>query len=113
MDATPRTSFELDGVRVFTLWDDAMVSMRYAGHLAAGRGLTWNDGERVQGFSNPGVTLLMALLHLLPLAKEEGVAFVAGPDFMIEGGHESLRLSFASVHPQDVPEGICRLARGL
>jgi DNA-binding transcriptional MocR family regulator len=50
---------------------------------------------------------------LLPLAKEEGVAFVAGPDFMIEGGEESLRLSFASVHPSDVPEGIGRIARAL
>ena len=32
---------------------------------------------------------------LLAEAKEEGVTFVAGPDFMIEGGASSLRLSFA------------------
>jgi len=50
---------------------------------------------------------------LLPLAKEEGVAFVAGPDFMLEGGERSLRLSFASVPPDLVPEGIARLARAL
>lgn len=50
---------------------------------------------------------------LLPIAKEEGVAFVAGPDFMLEGGERSLRLSFASVPPQQVPEGIGRLARAL
>jgi len=50
---------------------------------------------------------------LLPLAKEEGVAFVAGPDFMLEGGERSLRLSFASVPPADVPEGIGRIARAL
>jgi len=50
---------------------------------------------------------------VLPLAKAEGVAFVAGPDFMIEGGHESLRLSFASVPPQDIPEGIRRIATAL
>ncbi len=50
---------------------------------------------------------------LLPLAKEEGVAFVAGPDFMLEGGDRSLRLSFASVPPDVVPEGITRLARAL
>ena len=30
---------------------------------------------------------------LLAAAKEEGVAFVAGPDFMLEGGESSLRLS--------------------
>jgi DNA-binding transcriptional MocR family regulator len=46
-------------------------------------------------------------------AKEQGVAFVAGPDFMLEGGERSLRLSFASVPPDDVPEGIARLARAL
>ena len=32
-------------------------------------------------------------------AKAEGVTFVAGPDFMIEGGENSLRLSFAPVPP--------------
>jgi len=50
---------------------------------------------------------------LLPLAKEAGVAFVAGPDFMLEGGERSLRLSFASVPPADVPEGIGRIAGAL
>ena len=34
---------------------------------------------------------------LLAEAKGEGVTFVAGPDFMIEGGENSLRLSFARV----------------
>jgi 2-aminoadipate transaminase len=50
---------------------------------------------------------------LLAEAKAEGVAFVAGPDFMIEGGGDSLRLSFASVPPERIPEGIARLARAL
>ena len=50
---------------------------------------------------------------LLPLAKEEGVAFVAGPDFMLAGGERSLRLSFASVPPYDVPDGVARIARAL
>lgn len=50
---------------------------------------------------------------MLPLGKEEGVAFVAGPDFMLEGGENSLRLSFASVPPDQVPEGIRRLAVAL
>ncbi len=51
--------------------------------------------------------------RMLAPAKEEGVGFVAGPDFMIEGGERSLRLSFASVPTEDVPEGIARLARAL
>ena len=47
---------------------------------------------------------------LLAEAKGEGVAFVAGPDFMIEGGENSLRLSFASVPPEQIGEGVARIA---
>jgi 2-aminoadipate transaminase len=50
---------------------------------------------------------------LLTTAKEEGVTFVAGPDFMLEGGSNSLRLSFAPVPTGDVAEGVQRLARAL
>ena len=50
---------------------------------------------------------------LLAEAKEQGVTFVAGPDFMMEGGESSLRLSFAPVPAQDVEEGVQRLARAL
>jgi 2-aminoadipate transaminase len=50
---------------------------------------------------------------LLAEAKGEGVAFVAGPDFMIEGGENSLRLSFASVPLERIPEGVARVARAL
>jgi 2-aminoadipate transaminase len=46
-------------------------------------------------------------------AKEEGVAFIAGPDFMLEGGRSSLRLSFASVPPDQIGEGVARIARAL
>ncbi len=51
--------------------------------------------------------------ELLAEAKIEGVAFVAGPDFMLEGGSNSLRLSFASVPPGDIPEGVARISRAL
>ena len=50
---------------------------------------------------------------LLAQAKEEGVTFVAGPDFMLEGGTSSLRLSFAPVPAGEVAEGVQRLARAL
>jgi 2-aminoadipate transaminase len=50
---------------------------------------------------------------LLGAAAEERVAFVPGADFMLEGGRSSLRLSFASVPPGDIPEGVTRLARAL
>jgi DNA-binding transcriptional MocR family regulator len=50
---------------------------------------------------------------LLAEAREEGVTFVAGPDFMMEGGTSSLRLSFAPVPAGEVEEGVQRLARAL
>jgi 2-aminoadipate transaminase len=50
---------------------------------------------------------------LLAQAKVEDVTFVAGPDFMLDGGTSSLRLSFAPVPAGDVDEGIQRLARAL
>ena len=50
---------------------------------------------------------------LLEQAKREGVAFVAGPDFMLEGGRSSLRLSFASVPAERVAEGVGRIVTAL
>jgi len=32
--------------------DDTLISLRYAERLLDGKGLTWNDGERVEGYSN-------------------------------------------------------------
>jgi 2-aminoadipate transaminase len=51
--------------------------------------------------------------QLLKEATAEGVSFVAGPDFMLEGGRSSLRLSFASVPAEQIPEGVARIARAL
>jgi hypothetical protein len=66
------TSFMARNERYFTLVDDAMISMRYAKHLAQGHGLVWNIGETpVQGFTNPGWTLLMALFHVFPFAASK------------------------------------------
>jgi len=71
-DYIARTTI-LDGdERVFVLWDDAMISMRYARNLASGHGLVWNPGEEaVQGYTNLGLTLLMAGAHALPVAREQ------------------------------------------
>ena len=52
-------------------------------------------------------------VDLLAAAKEEGVAFIAGPDFMLDGGHSSLRFSFASVPPPLIPEGVARIGKAL
>jgi arabinofuranosyltransferase len=55
----------IDGERYFCLIDDAMISMRYAWNLSHGFGLVWNPGEYVEGYTNPLMTLLMALPTLL------------------------------------------------
>lgn len=41
-------------------YDDAYISYRYARNWVAGEGLVYNPGERVEGFSNPLWTLLVA-----------------------------------------------------
>lgn len=52
-------------------------------------------------------------VDLLAAALEEQVSFIAGPDFMLEGGRNELRLSFAPVPADQAGEGIARLARAL
>ena len=63
-----RNSVVVEGQRYFVLFDDAMVSMRYARNLVNGEGLVWNPGERVEGFTNPLWVFFMAVVHLLPLS---------------------------------------------
>jgi arabinofuranosyltransferase len=65
------TKFIANNTVFFTLIDDAMISMRYAKHLASGDGLVWNIGEQpIQGYSNFLLVLIMSLIHLL--SSQEG-----------------------------------------
>ena len=67
-----RTAFEVNGDTYFTLFDDAMISMRYARNLAQGHGLLWNPGQApVEGYTNFLWTLWMALLQLLPIPESK------------------------------------------
>ncbi len=43
-------------------------------------------------------------------AGERGVAFVKGTDFMLEGGENTLRLAYSGVTPEQIEEGVKRLA---
>ena len=43
-------------------------------------------------------------------AGERGVAFVKGTDFVIEGGENTLRLAYSGVTPEQIDEGVTRLA---
>lgn len=45
--------------------DDAQISLRYSERFTQGKGLTWTDGERVEGYSNLLWVLATAALHLL------------------------------------------------
>lgn len=45
--------------------DDTFISMRYARNLAEGHGLVFNPGDRVEGFTSPLWTLLLAGIHWL------------------------------------------------
>lgn len=45
--------------------DDALISLRYSERLLAGDGLTWTDGERVEGYTDLAWVLLTALFGAL------------------------------------------------
>ncbi len=47
---------------------------------------------------------------LFDAAKERGVAFVKGADFLLEGGDNALRLAYSGVPADQIDEGIARLA---
>jgi hypothetical protein len=67
-----RTSFNALGTRFFVLFEDAMISMRYARNLAEGNGLNWNAGEApIEGYTNLLWTLWMALFHKLGLSESK------------------------------------------
>ena len=75
-----RSAFPADGRLGFTLFDDAMISMRYARNLAEGHGLVWNPGEWVEGYTNPLWTLWMAVIHATGVSDEHAslVVMVSG-----------------------------------
>jgi DNA-binding transcriptional MocR family regulator len=50
----------------------------------------------------------VAALHRT--ASELGVAFVKGTDFLLEGGENTLRLAYSGVTPEQIEEGVSRLA---
>jgi 2-aminoadipate transaminase len=46
-------------------------------------------------------------------AAELGVAFVKGTDFLLEGGENTLRLAYSGVTPEQIEEGVSRMAAAL
>lgn len=63
-----RTLVYFRGRPYLSLFDDGMISMRYARNLASGHGLVWNAGQQhVEGYTNFGWTLWMAAIHAIGL----------------------------------------------
>jgi DNA-binding transcriptional MocR family regulator len=53
---------------------------------------------------------------LFESARDRGLVFVKGTDFLIEGGQNTLRIAYSGVTPAEIDEGVARLAeayRGL
>jgi DNA-binding transcriptional MocR family regulator len=48
--------------------------------------------------------------RMFEVAGERGVQFVKGSDFVLDGGESSLRLAYAAVTPEEIEEGVSRLA---
>ena len=87
------TSITVDNEKYYILFDDAMISMRYAYNLAQGHGLVWNPSERVEGFTNPLWVGFMAIFHLFPIAASKisfyiqwsGALFLLATLFFVRG----------------------------
>ena len=64
--------------------DDSLISLRYADRLLSGHGLTWTDGERVEGYSNllwvlaSAATARLTSLDLIGAARLLGIVGMAG-----------------------------------
>jgi 2-aminoadipate transaminase len=52
----------------------------------------------------------VSVADLQVAAKERDVLFVKGTDFLLEGGENTLRLAYSGVTPEQIDEGITRLA---
>jgi arabinofuranosyltransferase len=65
----------IDGRLYFNLFDDAMISMRYAWNFSHGNGLVWNVGDRVEGYTNLLMTIMMSIATLF-FEKRYAVLFI-------------------------------------
>jgi len=91
-----RTSFiAIDGHRYYNLFDDAMISMRYAWNFAHGQGLVWNPGQHVQGYTNLLMTLYMSLGALV-LNKVAAVVLIQVSGLFFLFACASLTMGIAS-----------------
>lgn len=83
-----------DSHRYFCLFDDAMISMRYAWNFSHGLGLVWNQGEYIQGYTNLLMTLLMSFATLV-FDKSTAALFIQmlGVVFMLVSAYVSMQIA--------------------
>ncbi len=65
------TSFIYNGVRYFTLFDDAMIPMRYAKNMVNGNGFVYNINEYVEGYTDFLWAIYMYIVHVLPIHESK------------------------------------------
>lgn len=100
----------IDGNRYFVLFDDAMISMRYAWNFSHGLGLVWNSGERVEGYTNLLMVLLMAIATGL-FQKSVAVLFVQLTGMVFTLGTAICIVKIAEVISPEMDEKQPRLLR--
>ena len=84
----------IDGKRYFCLFDDAMISMRYAWNFSHGAGLVWNPGEYVQGYTNLLMTLLMSFATLAFDKSTAALSIqISGVVFMLAIAYATMRIA--------------------
>lgn len=72
----------------FFLWhwpsfeDDVFISLRYARNLLEGHGLSWNPGERVEGYTNFLYIMLVALLGWLGMDLAHAAAAISTAGYL-------------------------------
>jgi hypothetical protein len=82
--------------------DDSFISLRYSQRLLEGHGLTWNDGERVEGYSNLLWVLLCAAagrtgIELVLASRILGVTITIGIFAAIVFAHRRTSSSLLAV----------------
>ena len=95
-----------DGRLYFNLFDDAMISMRYAWNLSHGRGLVWNAGgaERVEGYTNLLMTLMMSVATFL-FDKRYAVLFIQLTGIFFTLGTAWMTIRIGEMISQDARSG--------
>ncbi len=99
------TSFiAINGERYFSLFDDGMISMRYAWNVSHGMGLVWNEGEYVEGFTNFLMTMYMAVMNFIFEKKYAVLAIqISGLIFVLLNAFFIFKIARLLLPKTDIP----------